>query len=158
MAVDAVSREPLSHRYSLQTGKLTGKLPDLRRLRVLTAPTSRRIGSPYGRQWANGSETEQGIIAKYQGIGFLDTGSKHQNRPEIFSVACHEKTQNGHYYIYIVIGGHHTWEFSAMDWSTKARSIIPTHMAYECDTIRRIREATGLESLAAISVPLCQDW
>jgi hypothetical protein len=35
MAVDAVWSEPLSHRYSLQTGKLTGKSQGRHRLRML---------------------------------------------------------------------------------------------------------------------------
>jgi hypothetical protein len=35
MAVDAVWSEPVSRRYSLQTGKLTGKSHDLRRLCIL---------------------------------------------------------------------------------------------------------------------------
>ena len=58
MAVDAVWSEPLSHRYSLQTGKSQ----NLRRLYMLNAPISHRIRFTYWRQRSRGSETKQAII------------------------------------------------------------------------------------------------
>lgn len=70
MAVDAVWSEPLSHGYSLQTGKFTGKLQDLRRLRILNCCVSRIIRFAYGRLRTNESKTKQGIISKYQEIRF----------------------------------------------------------------------------------------
>ena len=58
MAVDAVWSEPLSHRYSLQTGKSQ----NLRRLYMLNAPISHRIRFTYWRKRSRGSETKQAII------------------------------------------------------------------------------------------------